>query len=99
MVQQEEPQAESRLHVLVHGRVQGVSFRYYTQRRALELGVSGWVRNEWDGSVQVVAEGPRSALAELLAFLSVGPRGAVVSRLEPKWLPPTGGFSRFEVRY
>jgi len=99
MVQKGQPQAEARLHALVHGRVQGVSFRYYAQRRARELGVAGYVRNEWDGSVQVVAEGPRSALAELLAFLDVGPRGAVVTRVESKWLPPTSGFDSFEVRY
>lgn len=99
MVQSEQAQANARLHALVHGRVQGVSFRYYTQLRARELGVTGYVKNEWDGTVQVVAEGPRTVLDELLAFLRVGPRSAVVTRVDSRWPAPTGGFSRFEVRH
>ena len=99
MVQSEQSQAQARLQAQVHGRVQGVSFRYYTLRQARELGITGFVRNEWDGTVQVVAEGPRTALDEFLAFLRVGPRSAVVTRVDCKWPPPTGGYGSFEVRY
>ena len=99
MVQSEQSQAQARLQARVHGRVQGVSFRYYTQLRARELGVTGYVRNEWDGTVQVVAEGPRAALDEMLAFLRVGPRSAVVAQVDVKWPAPTGGYGNFEVRY
>jgi len=91
--------ALARLQAVVHGRVQGVSFRYYTQRRAQELGLSGYVRNAWDGTVQVVAEGPRPAVEALLSFLRVGPRAAFVTQVDTSWPPATGSFHRFEVRY
>ena len=66
----------------VRGRVQGVGFRDAARRRALELGLRGWVRNEDDGSVAVHAEGPPDALASFLEFLADGPRGAAVSAVE-----------------
>lgn len=90
---------EARLHAIVHGRVQGVSFRYYTQRRARELGLTGYVRNVWDGTVEVVAEGPRMELEELLAFLRAGPRAAFVTQVDIRWPTPASDFDRFEVRY
>jgi acylphosphatase len=88
---------EARLQAVVQGHVQGVSFRYYTQRLARELRLTGYVRNLWDGSVEVVAEGQRRVLDELLAFLHVGPRGALVIQVVTEWLAPTGEFDRFEV--
>jgi len=91
--------AQHRLQATVHGRVQGVSFRFYTRRRATELGLTGHVRNAWDGSVEVVAEGQRAGLEELLAFLRVGPPAAVVTRVDARWVVPTNAFDRFEVRY
>jgi acylphosphatase len=89
----------ARLQAVVHGRVQGVSFRYYTQRRAVSLELTGYVRNLWDGTVEVVAEGSRGALEELLAFLRVGPRAAFVTQVDTEWPRPTGAYSHFEVRY
>jgi acylphosphatase len=94
-----EEMAETRLHAVVHGRVQGVSFRYYTVNRARELGVTGYVRNRWDEAVEVVAEGKRVIVEELLGFLRVGPRAAFVTDVDLQWLPPTDEFDRFEVRY
>ena len=91
--------AQSRLQATVHGRVQGVSFRYYTRRRAAELGLTGHVRNAWDGTVEVVAEGQRPDLDEFLAFLRVGPPAAVVTQVDARWVAPTNTFDRFEVRY
>ena len=90
--------AQHRLQATVHGRVQGVSYRYYTQRRAAELGLTGHVRNERDGTVQVVAEGSKPAVRELLSFLHVGPRTAFVTQVDTHWIAPTGEFDRFEVR-
>jgi len=90
---------EHRMQAAVHGRVQGVSFRYFTRRRAAELGLVGYVRNTWDGSVEVVAEGQRSDLEQLLAMLRVGPRAAVVTRVDVQWAAPTNAFGSFEVRY
>lgn len=95
----EQTFAQTRLYASVHGRVQGVSFRYYTQRRARELGLAGYVRNMWDGSVEVVAEGARPVLEELLAFLQRGPRAAFVTQVDTRWSAATGEFDRFEVRY
>ncbi|MFC2029154.1 acylphosphatase [Chloroflexota bacterium] len=89
----------ARLHAVVHGRVQGVSFRYYTQRRASELGVTGFVRNLWDGTVEVVAEGSKPQVDDLLAYLRVGPRAAFVTQVDVRWPGPTGKFERFEVRH
>jgi acylphosphatase len=88
-----------RLHAIVDGRVQGVNFRYYTQRRATELGLTGYVRNLWDGTVEAVAEGAQPKVEELLAFLRVGPRSAFVTQVDTQWVAATGEFERFEVRY
>jgi len=88
-----------RMQATVHGRVQGVSFRYYARRRAAELGLSGYVRNTWDGSVEVVAEGARASLDQFLAFLRVGPRAAMVTGVDVRWVTPTNAFDHFEVRY
>jgi len=90
---------EVRLQAIVHGYVQGVNFRYYTQLRARELGVKGYVRNRWDGTVEVVAEGEREAVEKLLEFIKVGPRAARVQRVDTQWQDPTGQFAYFEVRY
>lgn len=91
-------QACARMQAIIKGRVQGVSFRYYTQRRARELGLTGYVRNLWTGDVEVVAEGPRQDVEALLAFLRVGPRAAFVTEVEVQWPIPSGSLTRFEVR-
>jgi len=95
----EDLAASTRLQAVVYGRVQGVSYRYYTQRRAAELELTGYVCNQWDGTVLVVAEGSQPAVRELLAFLHVGPRAAFVTQVDTQWLAPTGKFNRFEVRH
>jgi len=87
-----------RFRAVVHGRVQGVNFRHYTRERARSLRLVGYVRNCWDGTVEVVAEGQDDALRELLSWLQVGPSLACVSRVELSWQAPKGEFERFEVR-
>jgi DNA ligase D-like protein (predicted 3'-phosphoesterase) len=72
-------QSTRAIRTRVSGRVQGVGFREATRRRALELGVMGWVRNEHDGTVAVHAEGPSAAVGALEQFLQDGPRGAGVT--------------------
>jgi acylphosphatase len=89
----------ARLHARVYGRVQGVNFRYYTQREATVLGLTGWVANRFDGSVELVAEGERADLAKLLTFLHRGSPSARVDRVEAKWGETSGAFDRFRVRY
>jgi acylphosphatase len=88
----------TRLHALVEGRVQGVGFRYFVLDTAETLGVTGWVRNRWDETVEVTAEGSRAKLEQLLAALERGPRSAFVSRVQSDWLAPTGEFKSFAVR-
>jgi acylphosphatase len=68
--------------VVVHGRVQGVFFRDTTRRLALEHGVSGWVRNTWEGTVEAVFEGAPADVERLVEFAHRGPGGAVVERVE-----------------
>jgi acylphosphatase len=87
-----------RLEATVRGRVQGVGFRYFVVRRALELDLVGWVANEADGSVVCVAEGPPAALDALEAALHGGPTGAIVDAVDAVRMPGTGRFDRFRVR-
>lgn len=82
--------AQTRLHAIVEGRVQGVGFRAFAIRKAEELGVTGWVRNRWDGSVEVIAEGERTMLDKFVAALFVGPASAYVTRITPEWQAATG---------
>lgn len=86
-----------RLHAIVRGHVQGVSFRYETLRKAFEIGVTGWVRNRPDGSVEVTAEGERAQLQRLLDFLHRGPPAARVSDVQTEWSTAVGNFERFEI--
>jgi acylphosphatase len=93
------PGPEARLHAVIHGRVQGVNFRYYTVRAAQRLRLTGWVANQWNGTVETVGEGSREALNNFLTFLHRGPPSAFVQRVEHKWETPTGEFEVFKVRY
>jgi acylphosphatase len=90
---------QASLKAFAHGRVQGVGFRAFVQRRALELGLKGYARNLSDGvSVEVVAEGPRANLDALLAALRIGPPGSYVERVDTTWGSASGvypGFAAF----
>jgi len=88
-----------RLEAVVNGRVQGVNFRYYTEREARRLQITGWVANESDGSVRVVAEGTESQLAQLLQFLHRGSPAAHVDSVSETWGAATGEFNGFRVRW
>jgi acylphosphatase len=90
--------SDSRLEVVVRGVVQGVGFRYFARQEAARLGVVGWVANRADGAVDVVAEGDRATLDELLDRLAVGPPGSVVRDVDVAWRDATGGFRDFGVR-
>jgi acylphosphatase len=88
---------QAALHIIVRGMVQGVGFRYYVLRVALRLGVFGWVRNLYSGEVEIVAEGDRSLLEELIKDLKVGPRLAHVKDLVIEWQNYSGTYSTFEI--
>ena len=86
-----------RLHAVVRGSVQGVGFRYFIQRKGQELGLRGWVRNNDDGTVELVAEGRRSELERLKMAAEEGPRMARVQRVEGQWSTATGGLGDFDL--
>ena len=86
-----------RLHATLKGRVQGVSFRYFVLDQAQLLDLTGWVRNRWNGSVEVTAEGTRPKLEQLLLSLRDGPSMASVSDVDFEWLSYTGEFVEFQV--
>ncbi len=89
----------ARLQAFVSGVVQGVGFRYFAMNAAHELGLTGWVRNLYDGTVQVVAEGPREALEVFLKHLRRGPHSGRVDEVRESWFAYQGEFDRFEVRF
>jgi acylphosphatase len=87
------------LYALVSGRVQGVGFRYFVIRSAQPLAVRGYTRNTEEGQVEVVAQGSRGALDQLLTALRRGPSAAEVEQVETNWRQPTSHFSGFHIRY
>ena len=93
-----ETDTQERLSARITGRVQGVGFRNFTQMRARQLELTGWVRNEQDGSVRLEAEGPRGALEELLDAVHEGPRMARVNEVSADWEEATNEFDTFRVR-
>ncbi len=82
---------------LVRGRVQGVGFRWFVEREAQTLGLSGWVRNNFDGSVEVLAMGSREQLASLRRRLQEGPRAARVDSVEEHEAQPVSGLHTFRI--
>jgi len=88
-----------RARVRVKGLVQGVFFRYNTRETARELGVTGWVRNVPDGSVECVIEGDKEKVEDLIKWCHHGPPGAHVEAVEVSWEDYRGEFADFSVRY
>ena len=88
-----------RAHVIITGRVQGVFFRVETQRAAEGFGVSGWVRNKRDGTVEAVFEGRQKDVDATLNWCRQGPRMARVDKVDINWQDYTGEFDRFDVTY
>jgi acylphosphatase len=90
--------ADTRLTAWVHGRVQGVGFRWWTRSRALELGLVGHATNTADGRVCVIAEGPREACARLLALLRSDATPGRVDLVVENWNTANGGMVGFQER-
>jgi len=88
-----------RLEATVHGMVQGVGYRWYARQMARRLNLSGYVRNRYDRTVEVIAEGQERSLREFLADLERGPSAAIVERVDARWLPANSSFHGFEVRF
>jgi acylphosphatase len=85
------------VQLFVRGRVQGVYFRAATQREARRLGITGWVKNRQDGSVEILAEGEEDQLKELIAWANRGPSAARVERVDVRWRGFTGDFFDFRI--
>ena len=90
--------ARVRAHVIVKGKVQGVYFRGYTQQEALAAGVTGWVRNLPDGSVEAIFEGEREAVERLVTWCRKGPPAARVTDVMVTWGEWRGEFDGFHIR-
>ena len=82
---------------IVRGRVQGVGFRWFVEREAHMLGIAGWVRNNHDGSVEVLAQGTRDQLSGLHSRLREGPRAARVDVVEVAEAAPAQGLNSFRI--
>ena len=90
--------AMRRVHAIVSGRVQGVSFRAATADAARRLGICGWVRNLSDGSVELEAEGAAEQIVALLAWCERGPPSAHVAKVASEDLAPTGADTSFTIQ-
>jgi acylphosphatase len=87
-----------RLHAIVEGYVQGVGFRAFVVSQANRSRLTGWVRNRWDNSVEVCAEGEAAELESFLTALGRGPAAANVRDVQVDWQEATGEFTDFRVR-
>jgi len=89
--------AMTRVHLVIHGEVQGVFYRASAQEKALALGLSGWVRNLDSGDVEAEAEGPQDLVDGFVAWCRQGPRAARVERVDVEKRPFGGDLTRFSV--
>lgn len=94
---------EAIAHMVVEGMVQGVGFRWFVARHAEALGLHGYVKNLFDGNVEIVAEGDRSLIEEFIKEVRVGPRSARISNVRLHWKESSPGkpneqFTHFEIR-
>lgn len=88
-----------RSHLIIEGRVQGVWFRDSTKREATRLNVTGWVKNSYDGNVELIAEGSKENVAELKDWCHIGPPAARVTGVNKSIEDYTGEFESFEIIY
>lgn len=89
--------ALKQVNLVVRGRVQGVYFRASTQREAKRLGLTGWVKNRTDGSVEMCVEGEEESLKEMIAWAHRGPTAARVERVDVRWRGFIGEFADFRI--
>ena len=90
---------KKRIHVYFSGVVQGVGFRFTAERLALDLGLSGWAKNLFDGRVEVVSEGDESDLTDFLNKMKNGPLKRYITRTDVTWQEATGEFTEFTISF
>jgi acylphosphatase len=88
---------KNRIRLVIAGRVQGVWFRDSTRREAARLGVTGWVRNRYDGAVEVLAEGPAEKVGQLVSWCHHGPPAARVTDVQEIPEEWRGEFNSFDI--
>lgn len=87
------------VNLTVHGRVQGVGFRFYVRDKAVKLGVTGWVRNRPEGTVEVHAEASPDILEQFIRAVRIGPTFSHVSDMEIEKSPPTNKYGSFNIAF
>ena len=87
------------LHATIHGRVQGVGYRFFAERLANQLGVTGYAKNLWNGDVEVVGQADKATLETFIAKLREGPRVAIVTDVEVKWEQTTEFYPNFDIQF
>ena len=85
-------------HIIIKGRVQGVAFRYHARNLAYQLGVYGWIRNLFNGDVELLVEGSKKIVEEMVEWCKEGPRQAVVEDIRIEWLPYSGKYNKFQIK-
>jgi acylphosphatase len=88
---------KARIKALISGLVQGVGYRFFVQRNAYKLGISGYAKNLWDGKVEVVAEGDKDKILQLIDLLKKGPSLADVKEVKVFWEEYKGDFKNFSI--
>ena len=88
-----------RAHILAHGRVQGVNFRYNVYRRSTELSLKGYVRNLSDGRVEILAQGSQENVQKLIDYVRGSPGLSYVVKLDIDWEEPLSGLSSFSIEF
>lgn len=86
-------------HIFISGRVQGVNFRWYTQRMAQRVGLTGWVRNLWDGRVEAIFEGSEELVQEAVAWCHHGQPPAQVDDVQVSYAEASGEFNSFRITW
>lgn len=89
--------ANKRVHLIVRGRVTGVYFRASAQREARRLGITGWVKNRNDGSIEIMAEGEEDSVKEIVGWAHHGPSAARVDSVDVRWRSYMGEFADFRI--
>lgn len=88
-----------RVNLTISGKVQGVFFRAHAQEKAIELGITGWVANQGDGTVYAIAEGPENKINEFIDWCHGGPSTAEVANVKIEQFDYSGEFEDFNIRY
>jgi acylphosphatase len=90
---------KTRVHVTLHGRVQGVGFRFNTKIKGILNGLKGWVKNNSDGTVEIIADGKKENIKKLISWCNKGPFMSRVDDIEVEWLKYQEEFKTFSIRF